>query len=89
MRAALIEAGAAGAGETLAQIGIQTGRRQFGEEPDIAEAATAVAVAAGGAGAFMVISVGTNRSLSFTARVGGMLPLGSGRWRHDKEEGGE
>ncbi len=24
-----------------------------------------------------------------TARVGGMLLLGSGRWRHDKEEGGE
>ena len=50
LRAAVIEAGAAGAGETLAQIGIQTGRQQFGEEPDIGEAATAIAVAAGGAG---------------------------------------
>ncbi len=50
LRAAVIEAGAAGAGETLAQIGIQTGRRQFGEEADIGEAATAVAIAAAGAG---------------------------------------
>ncbi len=51
LRAALIEAGAAGGGELLAQIGIQTSRTAFGEEPDIEEAATAVGVAAAGAGA--------------------------------------
>lgn len=50
LRAAVIEATAAGAGEAVAQLGIQGGRRQFGEEPSIGEAATAVGIAAGGAG---------------------------------------
>ena len=50
LRAAVVEAGAAGAGETLAQVGVQLGRRQFGEEPDLGEAALAVATVAGGAG---------------------------------------
>ncbi len=50
LRAAVIEAGAAGAGEAFAQIGIQGGRRQFGEEADFGEAVTAVGVAAAGAG---------------------------------------
>ncbi len=50
LRAAVIEAGAAGAGETLAQVGIQVGRRHLGEEVDLGEAVTAVAVAAGSAG---------------------------------------
>ncbi len=35
LRASLIEAGAAGAGEALAQVAIQSSRRQFGEELDI------------------------------------------------------
>lgn len=50
LRAAVMEAGAAGAGELVAQAAIQSSRRQFGEEPDIGEAALAVAIAAGGAG---------------------------------------
>jgi len=50
LRASLIEAGAAGAGEALAQLAIQSSRRQFGEELDIGEAAMAVGIAAGGAG---------------------------------------
>ena len=50
LRAAVIEAGAAGAGELVAQAAIQSSRRQFGEEPDLGEAAMAVGVAAAGAG---------------------------------------
>ncbi len=50
LRAAVVEAGAAGAGELVAQAAIQGSRGQFGEEPDIGEAALAVAIAAGGAG---------------------------------------
>jgi len=50
LRASLIEAGAAGAGEALAQVAIQSSRRQFGEDFDIGEAAMAVGIAAGGAG---------------------------------------
>ncbi len=58
LRAALIEAGAAGGGELLAQIGIQTSRTAFGEEPDIEEAATAVGVAAAGAGVLAPVARG-------------------------------
>ena len=50
LRAALIEAAAAAGGEVLAQSGIQLGRRQFGEEADLGEAALAVATAGAGAG---------------------------------------
>jgi hypothetical protein len=50
LRAAVVEAGAAGAGELVAQAAIQGSRGQFGEEPDLGEAALAVGIAAGGAG---------------------------------------
>ena len=50
LRAALVEAAAAGAGEVVAQVGVQLGRKQFGEQPDLGEAALSVAAVAGGAG---------------------------------------
>ena len=42
LRAAVIEATAAGAGEVAAQVAIQLSRRQFGEEPDIVAAGAGV-----------------------------------------------
>lgn len=52
LRAAVIEAGAAAAGEVVAQAGIQIDRQQFGEKADLGEAALAVGVAAVGGAVF-------------------------------------
>ena len=78
LRAAVIEAGAAGAGETLAQIGIQTGRRQFGEEADIGEAVTSVAIAAAGAGVLAPVVRGGAAGVRALLKRGERLPVRAG-----------
>ena len=75
LRAAVIEAGAAGAGEALAQVGIQTGRRQFGEEPDIGEAALAVATVAGGAGVLAPVVRGAARGVRALLKQAKTVPI--------------
>jgi len=45
---ALVDAGLGIASETLVQLGVQLGRQEFGEEPDLREAAFIVAAAGGG-----------------------------------------
>ncbi|MEE8506807.1 MAG: hypothetical protein V3S40_11380 [Kiloniellales bacterium] len=78
LRAGLIEAAAVGAGETLAQIGIQTGRRQFGEEPDIGEAVASVAIAAAGAGVLAPVVRGGAAGVRALLKRGKRLPVRAG-----------